>query len=185
MPSKFTWFALGAAAGAAAALLYAPRPGVETRALVGEKANAVCGEARDWGAATSINASDAYRKAQDRGSVAYQNAQVKGREFAKNAQEKTSDLYNTAAARVQEKIHGVSPAFSGSNDDLREKIEAARQRIAAQVAANAEESQVQAADDVVETSAAEAPAAEAPAPEPAGAHAAAPAADSSEEGKAE
>lgn len=174
MPSKFTWFALGAAAGAAAALLYAPRPGVETRALVGEKANAVCGEARDWGMATSVNASDAYRKAQDRGSVAYQNAQVKGREFAKNAQEKTSGLYNSAAARVQEKIHGVSPAFSGSNDDLREKIEAARQRIAAQVAANAEESKAQEPDAVVEASAAEAPAEEKPAAEPTGAHAAEP-----------
>lgn len=36
--SKFTWFLMGAALGAAAALLYAPKSGKETRQLLQQKA---------------------------------------------------------------------------------------------------------------------------------------------------
>lgn len=49
---------------------------------------------------------------------------------------------------MQDAASAVSPAAVSSNDDLREKIEAARARIAAQVVKNAEEAQAQAPVDV-------------------------------------
>ena len=72
------------------------------------------------------------------------------------------------AQNVQAKVQGVTqvapepePVVEADNDDLREKIEAARERIAAQVVKNAEESQAQVATPI-ETAPVEAPA-EAPA----------------------
>jgi gas vesicle protein len=48
---KFTWFLMGAALGAACALLYAPKTGKETRDLITQKAqeaqDAVSGTSRD------------------------------------------------------------------------------------------------------------------------------------------
>ncbi len=48
---KLTWFLMGAALGAACALLYAPKSGKETRNLITQKAqdasNAVSGTGRD------------------------------------------------------------------------------------------------------------------------------------------
>lgn len=108
-------FITGAAIGALAALLLAPQAGEKTRALVAEKANAVAGEAKDLGANFPNAAQDAF----------------------KSAQQKGQDLVADAQARVKE-VSG-QPAEVDS-DDLREKIEAARQRIAAQVMENAEQS---------------------------------------------
>lgn len=152
-------FVFGGVVGALAALLYAPRKGEETRALVSEKVNAVWGEAKDWGASASTNAQAAYQDAQERGAAVIQdlagkgqefaqNAQAKGAEFAQNAQAKGAEFYDAAAGRVQDAASAVSdavkPVFDDSNDDLRDKIEAARQRIAAQVVKNAEETEGQA-----------------------------------------
>ena len=92
---RISSFVTGAALGVIAALLLAPQTGEQTRALVAEKANAVTGEAKDFGAAPA------------------------------------------------------APAASVADDELREKIEAARQRIAAQVAANAEATKA-AAEEVQE-----------------------------------
>ena len=113
--SKVKPFLVGAAIGALAALLFAPHAGEKTRALVAEKANAVAGEAKDFGSSIPGIAQDAFKSAQE-----------KGQGFVSDAQ-----------ARVK----GVAgqPAEVDA-DDLREKIEAARQRIAAQVMENAEQS---------------------------------------------
>lgn len=113
--SKIGPFITGAAIGALAALLFAPQTGEKTRALVVEKANAVAGEAKDFGAGFPGNASD----------------------ILKNAQEMGQGFVSDAQARVKEATG--QPAEIDS-DDLREKIEAARQRIAAQVMENAEQS---------------------------------------------
>ena len=113
--SKIGSFITGAAIGACAALLLAPQTGEKTRALVAEKANAVAGEAKDFGAGFPGTAQDAFKAATQ-----------KGQGFVADAQ-----------ARVKE-VAG-QPAEIDS-DDLREKIEAARQRIAAQVMENAEQS---------------------------------------------
>lgn len=113
--SKIGPFLAGAAIGALGALLLAPQAGENTRAFVAEKANAVMGEAKDFSAGFPTSAQDAFKTAQQ-----------KGQSFVSDAQ-----------ARVKE-VAG-QPAEVDS-EDLREKIEAARQRIAAQVMENAEQS---------------------------------------------
>ena len=116
---RISSFVTGAALGVIAALLLAPQTGEQTRALVAEKANAVTGEAKDFGAGFPASAQDAI----------------------KSAQEKAASLTKGAAP--------AAPAASVADDELREKIEAARQRIAAQVAANAEATKA-AAEEVQE-----------------------------------
>ena len=90
-------------------------------------------------------------------------------------QAKGQEVAGQAAARVQEVASNLKPSFTQDNDELRDKIEAARQRIASQVAKNAEETD-QATEQVVE--------AVAEAVEPA-AEAVAEAAEQAEEPKAE
>ena len=110
-------FIAGGLIGAGIALLYAPRTGAETRAMVADRANVAWGNAQDFGV-----------RAQQRGQEIYEDAAARGQEF-----------YQGAAARVQEAAEAVRPVVTEKNDELREKIEAARQRIASQVARNAEE----------------------------------------------
>ena len=137
--SKIGSFITGAAIGALAAILFAPQTGEQTRALVAEKANAFAGEAKDLGA----NLPDA---AQD----AFKSAQLKGQEFVADAQSRVKEVAGQPA--------------EVDSDDLREKIEAARQRIAAQVMENAEQSKAvdiaaeaaEATAEVVEAAAADA-----------------------------
>ena len=127
--SKIGPFITGAALGALAALLFAPQTGEKTRALVAEKANAVAGEAKDFGAGFPGSAQDSFKA-----------ATKKGQGFVADAQ-----------ARVKE-VAGGQPAEVDS-DDLREKIEAARQRIAAQVMENAEASKAVDVEGAKETAA--------------------------------
>ena len=109
---KISFFITGAAVGVAAALLLAPRSGEETRAFVTEKANAFAGEAKDFGAGMPGTAQGAYQTVRDKG----------------------ASIASDAVSRVK---GGANPAPADS-DELREKIEAARKRIAAQVMENAE-----------------------------------------------
>lgn len=141
--AKLGPFIVGGVIGAVAGLLYAPRAGAQTRALVSEKVNAVWGEASDFAQSAGVAAPG-----------------VVIQDVAANAQ--------AVAQNVQAKVQGVAqvtpePVVEADNDDLREKIEAARERIAAQVVKNAEESQAQVATPI-ETAPVEAPA-EAPAAE--------------------
>ena len=139
---KISSFITGAAIGVAAALLLAPRSGEEARAFVAEKANAVAGEAKDFGSGMPGSAQDAFKSVYDMGSSLVKGvtggATAKGQEFAKSAAGKAA-----------------APADS---DELREKIEAARKRIAAQVMENAEQSKavdVAAAEEAQEEAKAE------------------------------
>ena len=104
---RISSFVTGAALGVIAALLLAPQTGEQTRALVAEKANAVTGEAKDFGAGFPASAQDAIKSAQE-----------KAASFTK----------------------GAAPAAPAAS---------ARQRIAAQVAANAEATKA-AAEEVQE-----------------------------------
>ena len=135
---RITAFLLGGAIGAAAALAFAPNTGEKTRALVAEKANALAGEAKDFGAGFPGSAQDAYKTARE-----------KGEAFLKDAQGMTGDFVSDAQSKVKEvagKANDTDP------DELREKIEAARQRIAAQVMENAEKAK-EAAGEVTEAAA--------------------------------
>ena len=148
MSNKLGIFLAGGVAGAAVALLCAPRTGEEARTLVAEKVNAAWGQAQNIGADAGSNAQHAY-----------QNVAARGQEVVSNVQARGQEVAGQAAARVQEVAAKVKPSFTQDNDELREKIEAARQRIANQVAKNAEESG-EAAEEPVEV------AAEAVEPEP-------------------
>ena len=119
---KISSFITGAAIGVAAALLLAPKTGEQTRALVTEKANSIVGEAKDFGAGMPGTAQD----------------------VIKSAKEKGSELVKSATGAGQDLVSGIKgsddAASAEPDDELRAKIEAARQRIAAQVAENAEAS---------------------------------------------
>lgn len=120
---KIGSFITGAALGAAAALLLAPRTGEQTRAFVSEKAGAFAGEAKDFGAGFPGSAQDLLN-----------NLRNQGASIAKDAQGRTSTLVADATSRIK------GDAGAADADELREKIEAARRRIAAQVMENAEAS---------------------------------------------
>lgn len=114
---RISSFFTGAAIGTIAALLLAPKTGEQARALVAEKANAVAGEAKDFSAGIPGSVQDVVKT-----------ATTKGQEFAADASAKVKGAAGAGAA----------PAPTASDDELRAKIEAARQRIAAQVMENAE-----------------------------------------------
>ena len=133
MGNKLGAFLAGGLVGAAAALLLAPRTGQEARALVADKVNVAWGGAQEFGSQASANVQQAYQTATERGQEVVNAAAARGQHIAQGAQEKGRQ----AAGRVQEAVSGVRPSFSQDTDELRDKIEAARQRIAAQVAQNA------------------------------------------------
>lgn len=102
--SALTGFLLGAGVGAVFGILYAPRPGVETRAMVSESVEDMWGQGQ---------------AAYDRGV------------------QRVQEVYAEAADRVDEVASNVGPYVSSKNDELREKIDEARERIAAEVNRNA------------------------------------------------
>lgn len=126
--SKFTSFLLGGIIGAGIAILFAPQSGDKTRALVQERANALAGEAK--GIADNVPGA-----LQD----VYQSAVAQG-----------TDLINTATAKVKDVTNSADAQESA--DELRQKIEAARQRIANQVMENAEQSKAVNAQAATEVS---------------------------------
>lgn len=137
MSNKLGAFVVGGLVGAAVALLYAPRAGVETRAMVSDRMGAAWGGAQDFGARAQVNAQQAYQTAVERGQSVAQDVAARGQE-----------IYGQAQARVQDAAGVVKPVITDKNDQLREKIEAARQRIAAQVARNAEDAAAAGASEV-------------------------------------
>ena len=115
---KISTFITGAAIGALAALLLAPKTGEQARAFVAEKANAVAGEAKDFGSGIPGTVQD----------------------LVKSATGKGQDLASGAVSKAKGAVSPTGGAAAQPDDELREKIEAARKRIAAQVAENAEAS---------------------------------------------
>ncbi|MBQ9069579.1 MAG: YtxH domain-containing protein [Eggerthellaceae bacterium] len=148
MAGRIGFFIIGGIVGAAAALLYAPRTGEETRAYMADKANEAWGNAQSAG----TDAQSFYEEAKSRGQEVYQSAA----ETASAAYTRAAATAQDAINSVQEKIQGGSlggVAATAQNDELREKIEAARQRIASQVAKNAEAAKSAGEEVVVEAEA--------------------------------
>lgn len=130
---KFTTFLVGGAVGAIAGLLLSPRTGAENRALVGEAVSNNC----------KVPAG----------------VQEKAGQFVDAAASTSTKVINTvvdngsdAAKAVTQRVQQVAPpsvqAFSDNGDELREKIDAARERIATQVAKNAEAARDAAVDKI-------------------------------------
>ena len=144
MVKKLGVFVAGTVLGAAIAYFTSPRSGFEIRYLAKDAVSAVLETAN----------------VAPEGVVAQ--ATQGAEELVKQATERTHEFYATASTKVQEIAAGVAPSVVSAtdNDELREKIEAARQRIAAQVIKNAEEAQLvdvepEAVEAVVEEPAAE------------------------------
>ncbi|MDO5328737.1 MAG: YtxH domain-containing protein [Coriobacteriia bacterium] len=128
----------GGVIGAALGVLYAPRAGKKTRAMLADKTEALWGEeAQAKGTIlgeiakttqTAIDAGQSVVKDITSSPVgnAAKTATEKGQQAAKFAQEKVEEF---SAANVR-------PVFSEKNDELRKKIDAARNKIASQVAKN-------------------------------------------------
>ena len=109
MSNKLGAFVVGGLVGAAVALLYAPRTGVETRALVTEKMNTAWGGAQDFGAQAQVNAQQAYQTAVERGQVVAQDVAARGQSVAQNVAARGQEIYGQAQARVQEAAGAVRP----------------------------------------------------------------------------
>lgn len=175
MSNKFGVFLLGGAVGAVVALLCAPRTGVETRAIVADRLNTAWNGAQDFGMQAGAQTQQVYQNVTARGQEFAQTAVARGQEFAQTAAARGQEFAQTAAARgqefaqtavsrgqefaqtaterVQQAAGNVKAASSQiGGDELREKIEAARQRIASQVVKNAEESR-DAVSDTIDVSA--------------------------------
>ena len=110
MGNKFGAFLAGGLAGAVVALLYAPRSGQETRAMVTDKMSAAWGEAQELGSQAGANMQHAYQDAASKGQEVVQDVAAKGQE-----------LYGQATQRVQEAADNIKPAFSQKNDATRSK----------------------------------------------------------------
>ncbi len=134
MAGKFGAFIAGGIIGAVGALLIAPRPGRETRAMVCDMANDMIGGAQDWG-----------EQATSKGAEVMSSVTAKSQVIADEIKARSQSVVEN----VQEAAGNIKPVFTEKNDELREKIEAARRRIAEQVAKNAAESAA-VAEDVVE-----------------------------------
>lgn len=109
--NKLFTFVFGAALGAVGGLLFAPRTGEETRNIVVDRANTIASDAQEFSAQAAEKVQDVMKQATDKG----------------------VDVANSVKNNVNA---GVKEAVD-KNDELREKIEAARERIAAQVKQNA------------------------------------------------
>ncbi len=127
MANKVGLFLAGGLVGAGIALLYAPHSGEQTRKLVVERANQVWGQAQDLGDMACERGQEFVDEAVTTGQILYAEAANMGKQ-----------VYADAAAYANKTANTVKPAFVEKNDELRQKIDAARERIAAQVAKNAE-----------------------------------------------
>lgn len=125
---KVAPFITGAALGAIAALAFSPSNGEQNRALAAEKANALVGEAKDFVAGAPDSVQEVYSSLRSQGEA-----------FVKDAQSMADGFVADASTRVKE-VAGKAEAPAAADDELRAKIEAARQRIAAQVMENAAQS---------------------------------------------
>lgn len=130
---KFATFLIGGAVGVAAGLLLSPRSGAENRAMISDALNEnvkfevppqVQEKAGQIGAAVASGSQKAINTVLDNG----------------------SDAYKAVASRVYN-ANPASTAFE-NGDELRQKIDAARERIATQVAKNAEAAKDAAVDKI-------------------------------------
>lgn len=119
---KFATFVIGGLVGATAALMLSPRIGVENRKVVVDKFNESCPIAGD---------------VQGKAGMLVDSVAATSTKVINTVVDKGQDLYNNAT-RSQAVTVASPEVFAEKNDELRQKIDAARERIATQVAKNAE-----------------------------------------------
>lgn len=124
----------GGIVGATLGILYAPRAGKKTRKMLADKTEALWGEEAQANGTILGEVAKTAQTAVDAGASLINDAK-KGPigEAAKTGQK----FAKQASAKVEEFSEAnVRPVFSEKNDELRKKIDAARTKIAAQVAKN-------------------------------------------------
>ena len=117
---RFATFLVGGLVGAGIALLATPRTGEENRALINDTLNENYPDAMKAARATTNQLVDA--------------AATTSTKVINTVVDKGAEVKKGLTSRVEQ----TAPAVVEKNDELRDKIDAARERIAAQVAKNAE-----------------------------------------------
>ena len=120
---KFTTFLIGGIVGAAAGLLLSPRTGAENRAKVSEAFN------------EKVNL-EVPAGVQEKAGQFVEAAASTSQKVINTVVDNGSDAYKNVVSRVNQ--NPTVQAFNDNGDELRQKIDAARERIATQVAKNAE-----------------------------------------------
>lgn len=115
MGNKLGVFVTGGLVGAVIALVYGPRINEETHSMLSDKEHAVWAKVGEFRSQLTEDS-------------------PKIRQGLVDAAQR---FCNRADTGVQQAADNIKPAFSQENDELRDKIEAARQRIATQIVQNA------------------------------------------------
>lgn len=127
---------LGGAVGAALGILYAPRSGKKTRAMLAEKTDALWGEEAQKKGTILGEVAKTSKTAVEAGQNIFNEAK-KGKfgEITREASKKGQEIFKSTTSFVNDfSDDNVRPVFSEKNDELRKKIESARAKIAKQVA---------------------------------------------------
>ena len=165
---KLGSFLLGGVVGAGVALLFAPRAGVETRALLAEKADECCGKGQAWynQGKTYVQESVAgvqpsiYKKGDELRQKIENARTLIADQVAKNASA-ARDVINDKVPIAAERINQAADVVRGHIDNAADKF---KQKGGAADTAEAESAaEAAAADGANEAPAASAPAIEAPA----------------------
>lgn len=130
---KFATFLIGGVVGAAAGLLLSPRTGAENRAKLSE--------------ALSESKIEVPPQVQEKAGQFVGAAATTSQKVINTVVDNGSDAYKAVTARVQQ-VNPTAQAFDNNGDELRQKIDAARERIATQVAKNAEAARDAAVDKI-------------------------------------
>ncbi len=133
---KFATFIVGGAVGAVAGLLLSPRSGSENRALLGEVINEKGGNL-----SCPVNV-------QEKASKLVEAAASGSTKVINTVVDNGGEARKAVAQRAQKLTPESVKAFDANGDELRQKIEAARERIATQVAKNAEAARDAAVDKI-------------------------------------
>ena len=130
---KFVPFVIGGVFGAAAGLLLSPRTGAENRAKLSEALN----ENVKIEVPTNV---------QEKAGQFVDAAASTSQKVINTVVDNGSDAYKNVVSRVNQ--NPTVQAFNDNGDELRQKIDAARERIATQVAKNAEAARDAAVDKI-------------------------------------
>lgn len=130
---KFVSFVIGGIIGAAAGLLLSPRTGAENRAKLSEALN------------ENVKI-EVPANVQEKAGQFVDAAASTSQKVINTVVDNGSDAYKNVVSRVNQ--NPTVQAFNDNGDELRQKIDAARERIATQVAKNAEAARDAAVDKI-------------------------------------
>jgi len=106
--SNLVYFLLGAATGAAIALLYAPQEGEETRRIIGEKASEYKDKASDLTTNVTQQAKDKFSQASDKISQVTSQVSDKAQDLLSRGQSAVNDGIDKAADKAHTGVNSIS-----------------------------------------------------------------------------